>query len=185
MTNWNIQQAGKILLSGGVITYPTEAVYGLGCVPGNAEAVLRILSLKQRQMEKGLIVVAADMSQLEDLVDFDRESGMRKRVMATWPGAVTWLVPARNNTPVWLTGIHKSLAVRVSSHPAIQALCSITGPLVSTSANPAGYPPARTALKVRNYFGDRLDYYLHGNVAKDRQPTEIRDVITNEIIRFG
>ncbi len=184
MSSWNIQNAAKTILSDGVITYPAEAVYGLGCLPENLLGVLRILELKQREMEKGLIVVASDISQLEKLVDFDQSPNIRGRVLETWPGPVTWLVPVRN-APVWLTGAHNSLAVRVSDHPVIQALCKITGPIVSTSANPAGYPPARSALKVRYYFGDKLDYYLHGNVAKDRQPTEIRDAITNKIIRFS
>ena len=167
---------------GGIIAYPTEAVYGLGCDPWAAEAIFRILSLKRRNPDKGLIVVAADIGQLSGLIDisvnFDLEA-----VAATWPGPVTWVLPAKTGIPNWLTGGRRGIAVRVSNHPVVRALCLKTGPLISTSANPAGAAPARTPARVRSYFRNQIDYILPGLVGAESGPSEIRDAVTGARIR--
>lgn len=182
---WKIKCAAQVVLSGGIIAYPTEAVYGLGCDPFNGAALLRLLALKQRAMEKGLIVVAADSVQLDDLVDFPN-AAIRRKIIASWPGPVTWAVPARPGVPRALTGAHSTLAVRVSAHPVVQALCrEINQPLVSTSANLACSPPARSALAVRGIFGQNVDYILHGTVNRDAKPSEIRDALTDRVLRPG
>ena len=170
--------------SGGVIAYPTEAVYGLGCLPHDLAAVLRILSLKYRPISKGLIVVAADIGQLDGYVAFP-DSLVSQRVLSTWPGPVTWVLPAGPEAPSWIRGQHNSIAVRVSSHPTVVSLCRQVGPLVSTSANPAHRPPAKSALKVLGYFGHSIDYLVHGNIGPNYRPTEIRDAITGNILRSG
>ena len=170
-----------MLQSGGIIAYPTEAVYGLGCSPLDYDAVSRILRIKRRDLEKGLIVVAASPLQLIPYVDFSDDS--LPQILASWPGPVTWLVPAKLHTPDWLTGRHNTLAVRVSAHPVVHALCSVSGPLVSTSANPEGYLPARTPARVRSYFKTSIDYILPGKTGPQRQPTEIRMASTDCIIR--
>ncbi|MDX1519581.1 MAG: Sua5/YciO/YrdC/YwlC family protein, partial [Gammaproteobacteria bacterium] len=161
MGNWKLNQVARLVRKGGVIAYPTEAVYGIGCQPGNFPAVCRILEMKRRPMDKGLIVVAAAPEQLSDYIQF-RDTEMEKRVLATWPGPVTWLVPARTHVPRWVRGTHSSIAVRVSAHPLVQELCTRAGPLISTSANPGSYPPAKTARKVVYYFGPAVDYVLNG-----------------------
>lgn len=184
MNHWHLNQAVRALKSGGVIAYPTEAVYGLGCFPGNYQAVKRILCLKDRPMNKGLILVAADISQLEKYIIFPDES-IRQRVISTWPGSVTWVLPARTDVPVWIRGDHDSVAVRVSNHVIVRELCQKTGPLVSTSANPANCPPARSALKVMIYFDRLIDYILPGNTGTNRTPTEIRDAMSGNILRSG
>ncbi len=107
---------------GGLIAYPTEAVYGLGCDPENGHAVRRLLALKARPEHKGLILIAADWAQLEPYVRGLGQTAMAA-IHATWPGAVTWLLPARRETPRWLTGEHQTLAVRVTAHPLAAALC--------------------------------------------------------------
>jgi L-threonylcarbamoyladenylate synthase len=169
--------------SGGIIAYPTEAVFGLGCNPLDAAAVLRLLLLKQRDIDQGLILVAADRIQLEDFVEFPGgKTG--KTIEASWPGPVTWLVPAQAWVPYWLTGNHDTLAVRVSDHPVVQALCrEFAGPLVSTSANLHGHRPARNALQVRRAFGDQIDYLVSGQTGKLAKPTEIRDALSGKIVR--
>lgn len=183
MNRWHLNQAIRIIKSGGVIAYPTEAVYGLGCLPENFPAVKKILHLKQRQMHKGLILVAADVSQLEQYISFPNQA-VRKQVLDTWPGPVTWILPAKPAVPVWIRGNHASVAVRVSNHPLVRELCSKTGPIVSTSANPTGRPPARTIWKVINYFGRSLEYILPGKIDIHRGPTEIRDAISGKILRI-
>ena len=170
--------------SGGVIAYPTEAVYGLGCQPANIIAVERILNLKNRPCEKGLIIIAASIEQLDPYISIAGIPRSRE-ILESWPGPVTWVVPARPGVPRWIRGDSKSVAVRVCAHPPTRNLCMLTGPLVSTSANPGGYPPARTALKVRIYFGQAVDYILPGNTGSSRKPTEIRDAMTGEILRPG
>lgn len=184
MGNWHYTRAALSISRGGVIAYPTEAVYGLGCDPWDAVAVFRLLSLKHRTPEKGLIVVAAEIGQLSGLVDFSGKFD-RAAVAATWPGPMTWILPARERVPYWLTGRHRGIAVRVSKHPGVRALCLKAGPLISTSANPAGAPPARNHARVRCYFGNRLDYILPGCVGGRSEPTEIRDAVTGARIRMA
>lgn len=187
MTPWHLKQAARALRHGGIIAYPTEAVYGLGCDPLNVVAVLRLLALKNRPMDKGLILIASDFQQLAPFVRPPAPDIMR-RISATWPGPVTWLLPATAETPAWLRGAHDTLAVRVTAHPQAAALCqAFGGALVSTSANPAGRSPARQPLRVRQYFShyphERLDYILSGAVYSHAKPTEIRDAVTGKIIR--
>lgn len=173
-----------MIRSGGVIAYPTEAVYGLGCQPANFIAVKRILNLKNRPCEKGLIIIAASIEQLHpyiSLADIPRS----REILDSWPGPVTWVIPARPGVPDWIRGDSESVAVRVCAHPLTRDLCMFTGPLVSTSANPGGYPPAKTALKVRVYFGRAVDYILPGNIGSYRKPTEIRDAMTGKVLRSG
>lgn len=157
-----------------MIAYPTEAVYGLGCDPLNVSAVCRVLGLKRRLIAKGLIVIAADPRQITGLVWFPTEE-IRRRVLASWPGPITWVLPARKGVPAVLRGAHSSIAVRVTAHPIARAICRKAGALVSTSANPAGCEPARSQARVRAYFGSALDYICPGAVGAQRSPTEIWD----------
>ena len=180
---WKIKQAANVLLNGGIIAYPTEAVYGLGCNPVDNSAVMRLLQLKTRPMEKGLILVAATLEQLEAYIVIPTKE-IRVKISATWPGPVTWVLPAKPWVPPTLTGIHHTLAVRVSAHPVVQALCrEIDQPLVSTSANLESAPPARSALAVQRIFGQNIDFILHGRVNPLANPTEIRDALTDKILR--
>lgn len=182
---WHLRTAARLLHDGAVIAYPTEAVYGLGCDPLNPDAVMRLLALKQRPMSAGLILIAADLSQVEPFLQ-PLSVALRRKVSATWPGPVTWLLPARAAVPVWLRGRHACLAVRVTAHAGAAALCrQFGGALVSTSANPRGQIPARSALRVRRYFADRLDYLLPGPLGGRRHPSEIRDARTGRILRAG
>ena len=181
--HWHIQQAVRVVEAGGIIAYPTEAVYGLGCDPLNIDAVAHLLSLKQRSVDKGLILVAADIAQLSDFIEFPGGK-TAEAIRASWPGPVTWLLPVQSWVPDWLTGNHPTLAVRVSDHPVVRELClEFDGPLVSTSANRQGHPPARRAYQVRRQFGDRIDYVVAGQTGKLAQPTEIRDAASGDIIR--
>lgn len=171
-----LRLARRILRRGGVIAYPTEAVWGLGCDPLDRDAVAHLLGLKGRAASKGLILVAADFGQLEPLLEPLAEAD-RSRVFAAWPGPVTWLLPARAHLPSWLRGGHATLAVRVSDHPVVQALCrAFGGPLVSTSANRSGGRPARSALEVRRIFGEALDLIVPGELGGRERPSEIRDL---------
>lgn len=184
LNRWQLKRAVDALRAGGVIAYPTEGVYGLGCEPWNERAALRLMALKGRSLTKGLILMAARYEHLRAFIE-EPDAEVMARVHATWPGPTTWVLPARRGTPRWLTGRHDAIAVRVTAHPQAAALCACYGgALISTSANPAGAVPARRALAVRRYFGARLDFILHGSVtAPQAGPTEIRDALTGRVLR--
>jgi L-threonylcarbamoyladenylate synthase len=182
-STFRVRRAAGLLAGGGVVAYPTDAVYGLGCDPLDVAAVARILALKDRSPEKGLILVAADRDQLRPFVDIDAPS-VRERIGDSWPGPVTWLVPALAGVPEWLTGAHETLAVRVTAHAGAAALCrAFGGAIVSTSANRSGRAPARTALAARLAFGAALDDILPGRCGDRREPSTIRDARTGETLR--
>lgn len=175
-----IATAARRVRAGGVIAYPTEAVYGLGCDPRNRRAVARLLRLKRRPAYKGLIVIAANAQQL-----WPYAPELPARAIATWPGAHTWLVPARPRVPFWLRGRHATLAVRVTAHRIAARLCRAAHmALVSTSANRARARPARSAREVARRFGAALDGIVAGRVNRRARPTPIRDVRTGASIRL-
>lgn len=178
----DILKAAAVVKRGGVIAYPTEAVFGLGCDPHNEAAVRRILTLKQRSADLGLIIVASEFAQIERLLAVLGDA-TRQQMFASWPGPMTWVAPAAPDTPQWLTGAHATLAVRVTAHPLTAALCTLAGPLVSTSANPHAQPPARTVAEVQRYFGTELDFIVSGVTGGAAHPTEIRDAMTGAILR--
>ncbi len=180
---WPVRRAASVVRGGGIIAYPTEAVWGLGCDPANAAAFGRLLALKGRGEHKGVILIAADLSQLAGyLAPIPRK--LRQRLHAAWPHPVTWLLPAHGRCPPWLRGHHDTLAVRITRHAQSALLCqALGGPLVSTSANPSGAAPARTAGEVRRYFGRRVDYRLEGPTGGHARPSQIRDGRSGRVVR--
>ncbi|MBE2170021.1 MULTISPECIES: L-threonylcarbamoyladenylate synthase [unclassified Cobetia] len=177
--------AAACLRNGGIVAYPTEAVWGLGCDPDDGEALARLIKLKSRDAAKGLILIAGDIAQLEPWLA-GVTVGQREQLLASWPGPYTWLVPDNGRAHPLLRGEHVSLAVRVTDHPLVQALCAaFGGPLVSTSANRAGESPAMTADEVRDAFGDALvnDVILEGPLGGNPRPSTIRDLATGKVLR--
>ena len=145
------------LRRGGIIAYPTEGVWGLGCDPDDERSLNALIALKGRASEKGLILIAGDIRQLAAWLEGVDDDAMA-RLAASWPGPNTCLIPDTGRAAPLLRGSHSTLAVRVSDHPLVQALCAAWGgPLVSTSANRAGEPPAMSASQVRETFGEALD----------------------------
>ena len=179
---WQLTKAAQTVRNGGVIAYPTEAVWGLGCNPWDEEAVFRILALKKRPMHKGLIVIAGDVQQFAFLLEGLDET-LKAPMLASWPGPNTWLVPHQNLLPEWVTGEHSNVAIRVSDHPLVQKLCALTGPLISTSANPAGRPSAASRIRVEQYFHKQLDAIVGGELGGRRAPSTIRDLATGRVLR--
>ena len=173
------------LQQGGVIGYATEAVFGLGCDPDNGDAVQRLLDIKQRPVDKGLVLVAADFSQLRPYLDLSKlPEGRLSVILNTWPGPNTWIIPAKSSVPIWLKGRFDSLAVRVSAHPQVHDLCLAFGkPLVSSSANLAGQPPARSFAELEQQLGTELDYILPGSTQGLANPSLIRDGSTGAVLR--
>lgn len=178
-----ISQAVTALRQGDVIAYPTEAVYGLGCDPMQAQAVDKILALKQRAVAKGVILIASDWQQLKR---FTKPIAQDKldTVFATWPGPVTWLFPASSHAPSWICGQHATIALRVSAHPVCQKLCqAFGGPIVSTSANPEGLAPAISARAVTTYFPLGVTQIIDAPLGDSQQVSKIIDVESGQVLR--
>ncbi|MDO8990011.1 MAG: Sua5/YciO/YrdC/YwlC family protein [Sideroxyarcus sp.] len=170
------------LKRGGLIAYPTESCYGLGCDPANRKAVQRILKLKQRPQRKGLILIASDYRQvaryLQPLTPAEQGS-----MANTEAQAVTYLMPVKPSCPRWLCGAHDTLAVRLTAHPFAKQLCRSAGSaLVSTSANRSGMRPAKTYAECRRMFGKKV-WVLRGRVGKRKQPSTIRAWVGGRIVR--
>ena len=181
--NPRIQWLAKQLWNGGVIGYPTEAVWGLGCDPYNTRAVDRLLQLKQRPVSKGVILIAANMKQVEPFISHLDDLQLQ-RLKNSWPGPITWLVPNNGMAPPWITGNSTAVALRVTDHPVAAGLClAFGGPIVSTSCNPQGKPPARSIHEVRRYFAGELDGISNGLTGNRQNPSEIRDLLTGDIVR--
>ncbi len=177
----DIEFARRCLQEGGIIAYPTEGVWGLGCDPQNEQAVKRLLIIKNRPMEKGLILVAATIEQLAPYLE-ELSASELAEINAVWPGPVTWVVP-NSSAPEWLRGQHQSIALRVSAHPLVAQLCrAFGGPIVSTSANRAGDLPAPTISQVQSQLPE-VDFFLPGELGQTGKPTEIRELGTNTVIR--
>ncbi|WP_434357635.1 L-threonylcarbamoyladenylate synthase [Parasalinivibrio latis] len=183
----NIEQVCDALNTGGVIAYPTEGVFGVGCDPDSPAAIQALLELKQRPKHKGMILIAASVEQLEPYIDLNTLTPeIREEILASWPGPVTWVVPKREGVSDWVTGEFDSIAVRVTDHPLVRQLCSVYGkPLTSTSANLSGQPPCMTTSEVRQQLGERLSAILEGETGGRVKPTEIRDAMSGKVLRQG
>ena len=144
---------------------------------------MRLLALKRRDPAKGVILIADSFEQLRPYTGPIPQERL-ELVESHWPGPSTWLLPAAPWVPYWLTGRHTTLAMRVTAHPLAAALCREAGmPLVSTSANLSGRPPARSPLQVRMRCGNDVDLLLHGSTSGLAKPTPIRDAMTGERLR--
>ncbi len=184
VSEFHIQLAVQTLNKGKLIAYPTESVFGLGCDPDNSAAILQLLDIKDRPISKGLILIASHVNQLTPWVDFESIPHMDE-MLASWPGHETWLVPVKPHVSPLLTGEHSSLAVRVSKHPVVTALCNhFGGPITSTSANRSNQREAKSLFKSRLYFDNQIDYYLSGIVSGYQNPSRIRDAQTGQTIRY-
>ncbi|MEP3349520.1 MAG: Sua5/YciO/YrdC/YwlC family protein [Marinomonas sp.] len=176
-------ELATILKQGGVIAYPTEAVWGLGCDPFNESAVRRILDLKSRPEYKGLILIAGAEQQLTPWLN-TLEPKVADRLISINETPTSWVVPDTSITPSWVRGEHQSVAIRLSQHKPVQALCeAFQGVLVSTSANPAGLDPAMTAEEVNAYFGDKIDAIYDAPLGAASQPSQVRDIISDTLFR--
>lgn len=186
LTLANLDEAAALLKAGGILVYPTEAVFGLGCDPRCEDAVVRLYALKQRATSQGFLLIASDERQLEPYVDWSIVPLARlQEIRASWPGPCTWVLPRRDGTPRALTGDHGGIAVRVTAHRPAAALCRrFGGALVSTSANLHGRSPARSVQEVvRQLDTTAVEAVLRGPLGGLLQPTPIRDGLTGSFVR--
>ena len=181
----SINEAATVLQTGGVVAYPTEGVWGLGCDPRDQEAVLRLLAIKQRTVDKGLILIASHLDQLRPFLDIAAMPiDNLAAVLASWPGPHTWIMPASSDAPQWITGVHAGIAVRISAHAPVIELCNaFGGALVSTSANLSGQPAPRTRMGLDPELLRQVEGVLHGETGGRSAPTVIHDAITGAALR--
>jgi L-threonylcarbamoyladenylate synthase len=175
-----VHRAAATLLAGGVITCPTEGVYGLSCLPDDPRALLRLLTLKQRDASKGLILIAANQEHLQDWID----TGGKRLPRPDAKRPVTWIATAAPGVSRLVRGDHPGIAVRITSNPVARAICeAVASPIVSTSANLAGEPAARNRFVLRRKFAACVDYIVPGDCGPASGPSEIRELSTNKVLR--
>jgi L-threonylcarbamoyladenylate synthase len=172
-----------LVKAGGVIAYPTESVFGLGCDPFNEKAVLKLLSLKRRTVDQGLILIASNIGQILPLIQPQHANDLA-RALKTWPGHFTWVFPKSKCVPSWVSGKHNTIAIRVSNHPIVKRLCDqLNHPLVSTSANISNQEDLNSIKRIRETFGDKIDFYIEAPTGNEQQASPIRDAHTLKTIR--
>ena len=182
-STWQKKEFVHQLRRGGLVAYPTEAVYGLGCDPLNSSAVHALLELKRRSQNKGLILIAADYSQLSTYVKTLPDSVLKKIQQPT-KDAITWLLPAQDWVPSWLTGGRSTIAVRLVQHALAKELCQLAQmALVSSSANISGYNALTTGHHTRLKFVGKAVYTINGRVGTAAKPSQIIDALSGEKFR--
>ncbi len=181
-SNFAIRFAAHQIKHGGVVIYPTETVYGLGCDPLNSDAVDYLNKLKQRNPVNGLILLASTIDQLKPFIDLKNVPDPSRLLPTDQP--TSWILPARNNVPNWIISRNGSIAVRITDHPVAVHLCNLLGhPLVSSSVNPSGKRPAENSLQIHAYFHDQVHSILVSDYPMSRKPSAIKRLPDEHTIR--
>ena len=176
-----IKKIHQILVNGGVIAYPTESVFGLGCDPSNEQAIAKILKIKKRTLEMGLVLLTPSIEIVSDWVNMNNKQ--LKVFSSPSPRPTTYIVPASNSAPKWLT-VKNTLAIRLSNDLFIKSICGMLGlPIISTSANLHGEQPCRSANEVEKIMGSQLDYIVFKNTGPFNNPSTIVDLSSGKTIR--
>jgi L-threonylcarbamoyladenylate synthase len=184
MSPWALNRLTRAIAAGAVIGYPTETIWGLGCDPLNPGSVVRLLHIKQREVEKGLILLTSRLDYCEPFIRIDPRQ--RKILQSPVEKPTTWLVDASEDCPVWIRGNHPTVAVRVTDHPLLRYLCPrLNSPLVSTSANRAGKSTVRSALQLRRQFAGEVDFIVTGFNTGGARPSEIKSLASGNLLRSG
>ncbi len=180
-SDFSIRHAAHIIKNGGVIAYPTDTVYGLGCDPYNVNAVDRINQIKNRPSDKHFILLASNIHLVKTLFD---SNDAQKKIMTESIEPTSWVVNANASAPDWLTNKSGTITIRISQHPAVKKLCSALGhPIISTSANISGKKPARNGLELHQFFNKKVDKILLASHPVSTKPSKIIRLCDNYIIR--
>ena len=182
MSPWALNRLVHAISAGAVIGYPTDTIWGLGCDPLDFASVARILQIKNRRADKGLILLSSRLEYCSPYIDID--AGQRESLLAPCARPTTWLVNASEACPWWIRGIYPTVAIRICDHPLLQVLCDrLKSPLISTSANRAGRSAVRNALQLRRQFQGELDYIVTGFNTGSGNPSEIKSLASGTTLR--
>lgn len=183
----DVQLAKAAILSGGIIAYPTEGVWGLGCDFTNLDALERLIKLKRRDPSKGLILLVNSFSLMASVstISARKLSALIHARSGEVTGPVTWLIPANfDKLNPFILGGHNLVAVRLTTHPLARRLIkALKRPLVSTSANLAGGEPALTRDQLDPMLTKHLELILDGKTNNLAKPTPIFNLLTGEQVR--
>ena len=182
MSPWALNRFAHAVSQGAVFGYPTDTIWGFGCHPLIASSVARILQIKNRRADKGLILLSSKLEYCAAYVGLDYEQ--LEPVTTATDRPTTWLIPASENCPVWIRGNHPTVAIRISNHPLLDFLCNrLKAPIVSTSANRSSKATVRNALQMRKQFGDELDFIVNGFTTGSNRPSEIKSLLDGTTLR--
>lgn len=182
MSPWALNRFVHAVSRGAVFGYPTDTVWGFGCHPLIASSVSRILQIKNRSPDKGLILLSSRIEYCSTYLDVETDQLAALASPTNQP--TTWLATASALCPPWIRGIYPTVAIRITSHPLVQAICDgLQAPVVSTSANRGGKATARNSIQMRKQFGSELDYIVTGFPTGSLQPSEIRSLANGTILR--
>ncbi|MDT8282947.1 MAG: L-threonylcarbamoyladenylate synthase [Gammaproteobacteria bacterium] len=180
-SDFSIRHAAHVIKNGGIIAYPTDTIYGLGCDPFNADSVARLNTIKQRAPGKQFILLCGDLDQLRPLILLNEA---QKNTISRNNEPISWVVDARASAPSWLCSDDHTLTIRISRQRDVQRLCQILGhAIISTSANLSGKKPAKNALELHKYFHFSIDKILASNKNLNAKPSKIIRLCDNHVIR--
>ncbi len=179
ITHKSASEAISILKNGGLIIYPTEGVYGLGCDALNEKSVKEVFKIKFRSHEKSFITICSDISQLDGLIHSDYMTDKK----ITKFDFTTWIIPIDDSCPCWLSK-DDNIAVRISNHPVVKDLCNGLGkPLISTSANISNQEYENNLNHISKLFDKKVECIVEGKLGGKNTPSKIIDIVTGSVLR--
>jgi len=180
-----IQQAVSVLRRGGLVAFPTDTVYGVGALVGDAQAIAQLYVVKGRGSEKAIPVLLSDRGELEQVAAEVNDAAQRLAARF-WPGPLTLVLPKQASLPEELSA-QPSIGVRMPDHPVAQALIRLTGPLAVTSANISGAASSVTVQEVLEQLGGRIPLVLDGGRTPGGISSTVVDCTSGEprILRPG
>ncbi len=181
------EQAARVIRKGGIVLHPSDTVYGLGCSPFDPAALERLLQIKGRRQEKGLLVLIPDRDWVGKLA---RECPFltAPTLERFWPGPLTILLPARSELSPLLTGNERKIGIREPAGRFLKDwLKRIPGPVVSTSANRSGFPAPETVKGLEETFGPLVDLIIDAGPLRPGPPSTVLDLtcVPPKILRRG
>ena len=180
-SDFSIRHAAHIINHGGIIAYPTDTIYGLGCDPYNHDAVEKINQIKQRPLDKKFILLAADIDQVRPLILISED---QEKTLTQTTEPTSWVIDASPDAPSWLVDENKTITIRISKHHDVTRLCHAAGhAIISTSANISGKKPASNALDLHRYFHDSVDKIILSSKNLTSKASKIIRLCDNYVIR--
>lgn len=168
-----------LLRNGGVGVLPTDTVYGIVARAADPHAVERMYALKHRERKPGTTIAASP----EQLLELGIDPALLAQVRHYWPGPLSIVFPLDEALTYLHQGVGES-PFRVVADEHLQALLAQTGPLVTSSANQPGEPPAQNYNEAHAYFGDSVDFYVDGGELDQREPSTIAGIGKDGLVVF-